>query len=96
MLRFWNCWTHTNQRDLKPLADFHQNGNIATLHNLRTRDTEQMEQELELYASTRKISLILPCLYSELETEAMPRIREELSKVNYLHRVIIGLDAGSQ
>jgi len=96
MLRFWNCWTHTNQRDFKPLADFHQNGNIATLHNLRTRDTEQMEQELELYASTRKISLILPCLYSELETEAMPRIREELSKVNYLHRVIIGLDRADE
>lgn len=78
------------------MADFHQNGNIATLHNLRSRATAEMEQELAIYARTRKISLILPCLYSELETEAMPHIRDELSQVGYLHRIIIGLDRADE
>ena len=48
------------------MVDFHQNGNIATLHNLRTRGLEDMTYELETFAQSRKMSLILPCLYSEL------------------------------
>ena len=78
------------------MADFHQNGNITTLHNLRTRSVEEMTLELETFAQTRKMSLILPCLYSELETDAMPRILAELSSVPYLHRIIIGLDGASE
>ncbi len=78
------------------MADFHQNGNITTLHNLRTRSVEEMEHELSVFAETRKISLILPCLYSELEGQAMPNILKELSKVEYLHRIIIGLDAANE
>jgi glucosyl-3-phosphoglycerate synthase len=74
------------------MVDFHQNGNIATLHNLRTRGLEDMTYELETFAQSRKMSLILPCLYSELGTEAMPNILAELAKVTYLHRIIIGLD----
>ncbi|WP_292285283.1 glycosyl transferase [Marivita sp.] len=78
------------------MADFHQNGNITTLHNLRTRTVSEMERELEIFARTRKISLILPCLYSELEGPALPKILSELSKVTYLHRIIIGLDAADE
>lgn len=78
------------------MADFHQNGNITTLHNLRTRSVEEMEHELSVFAETRKISLILPCLYSELEGQAMPNILKELSQVSYLHRIIIGLDAANE
>lgn len=78
------------------MADFHQNGNIATLHNLRTRSLDEMTYELETFAQTRKMSLILPCLYSELETDAMPRILGELAKVTYLHRIIIGLDRADE
>lgn len=78
------------------MADFHQNGNITTLHNLRVRPPQDLENELEAFAQTRKISLVLPCLYSELEGEAMPNIVSELSKVRYLHRIIIGLDAADE
>ncbi|KFI25938.1 glycosyltransferase family protein [Paenirhodobacter enshiensis] len=74
------------------MADFHQNGNIAQFHNLRTRALDELEYRLETFAQTRKISLILPSLFSELEGEALPRIVDELNKVKYLHRVIIGLD----
>ena len=78
------------------MVDFHQNGNIATLHNLRTRSLAEMTYELETFAQTRRMSLILPCLYSELETDAMPNILAELAKVTYLHRVIIGLDRADE
>jgi glucosyl-3-phosphoglycerate synthase len=78
------------------MTDFHQNGNVATLHNLRTRSLDEMTYELETFAQSRKISLILPCLYSELETDAMPLILDELSKVTYLHRIIIGLDRADE
>lgn len=78
------------------MSDFHQNGNITTLHNLRVRDVNEMEAELRTFAMTRKITLILPCLYSELEGDAMPNILNELAKVNYLHRIIIGLDAANE
>ena len=74
------------------MADFHQNGNIATLHNLRGTSTEAMTQELTNFARTRKISLILPSLYSELEGDALAKIVDELAQVPYLHRIIIGLD----
>ncbi len=78
------------------MADFHQNGNITTLHNLRTRTVAEMTYELEIFSQSRKMSLILPCLYSELETDAMPRILGELAKVPYLHRIIIGLDRADE
>ena len=75
------------------MADFHQNGNIAPFHDLRTRSLDAMEYQLETFAQTRRITLILPSLYSELEGAALETILAELSKVNYLHRIVIGLDA---
>ena len=78
------------------MADFHQNGNIATLHNLRQRSTEELAYEISSFAQTRRITLILPCLYSELEGQAMPNILAELKRVPYLHRIVIGLDRADE
>lgn len=78
------------------MADFHQNGNIAQFHNLRTRPLEELEYRLETFGQTRRISLILPSLYSELEGPALQNILQELAKVKYLHRIIIGLDAADE
>lgn len=78
------------------MADFHQNGNIAQFHNLRQRPIEEMVYEIESYAQTRKISLVLPSLFSELEGPALANILNELSEVSYLHRIIIGLDRADE
>ncbi|MGR3323366.1 MAG: glycosyl transferase [Pseudooceanicola sp.] len=78
------------------MADFHQNGNIATIHNLRTTTDADLTRELVTFSNTRKISLILPSLYSELEGEALPNILNELAQVPYLHRIIIGLDRADE
>lgn len=78
------------------MSDFHQNGNIAHFHDLRIRPEAELEYELESYAQGRRISLILPSLYSELEGDALPDILQELAKVRYLHRIIIGLDRADE
>ncbi|MBL3552076.1 glycosyl transferase [Rhodovulum sulfidophilum] len=78
------------------MADFHQNGNVATLHNLRSAPAELLVRELANFAQTRKISLILPSLFSELEGDALPRILDELAEVPFLHRIVIGLDQADE
>ena len=42
------------------------------------------------------MELILPSLYSELEGDALPKIVNEISKVNYLSHIIIGLDKANR
>jgi len=78
------------------MADFHQGGHVATLHNLRVHQPEALVSELEAFAASRKITLILPSLFSELEGEALPDIIDELNKVNFIHRIVIGLDRANE
>ena len=74
------------------MADFAQNGVIGTLHNLRNRSTEELEEELVAFSGDTPMCLLLPCLYSELQGPALGPIVEELAKVPYLSEIIIGLD----
>lgn len=78
------------------MADFHQNGHIATLHNLRTTDTQTLEKELEVISQSRRITLILPSLFSELEGDALGNIIEELSGAKYINNIVIGLDRADE
>ncbi len=78
------------------MADFHQNGVITTLHNLNQRSLSSMEDELREFSKTKPMTLVLPCLYSELEGDALPIIVKELSKVNYLSEIVIGLDRANE
>ncbi|MBZ0158680.1 glycosyl transferase [Candidatus Methylomirabilis sp.] len=73
------------------MGDFHQAGVITTLHRLGKPNLEQLEKELEETLLYRPIALVLPCLYSELEGEALPRIVDELAQVRYLREIIVGL-----
>jgi len=74
------------------LADFHQTGSVATLHNLHQRPIAELERRLDLIAETRKITLILPSLFSELETPALEGIVDELAGAGYINHIVIGLD----
>ena len=78
------------------MGDFYQTGIVTTLHNLTQRPTDALESELLAFSKHKRLGLILPCLYSELETEAMPNIVRELSHVPYLSQLIIGLDCANQ
>jgi len=74
------------------MADFHQNGSVATLHNLTRMPLEMMEGQLRQFSANRKITLILPSLFSELGRDALSHILDELSGATYINHIIIGLD----
>ena len=63
------------------MSDFYQNGIISTLHNLRTRSVEQLESDLQKFSKSRPMTLVLPCLFSELEKPALQLIIDELKKI---------------
>jgi glucosyl-3-phosphoglycerate synthase len=77
------------------VSDFYQNGVVTVLHRLGEPNTEQLEQELERYAKTTPIALVLPSLYAELERPALKRIVEILSDVRYINEIVISLDHAS-
>ena len=78
------------------MADYAQNGVIGTLHNLRNKSTEQLEAELCDYSQESPMTLLLPCLFSELEGPAMGPIVSELKHATYLDEIIIGLDRANE
>ncbi len=77
------------------MSDFYQNGVVTVLHRLGQPNTEQLEQELERYAKTTPIALVLPSLYAELERPALKRIVDILSDVRYINEIVISLDHAS-
>ncbi|HRT62891.1 MAG TPA: glycosyl transferase [Syntrophales bacterium] len=78
------------------MADFWQHGMVTTLQKLRDYPVEELENELTAISRGRKIVLLLPALFSEFETPAMPRIIEELKDVGYLHRIVLSLDRATE
>ncbi len=77
------------------MSEFHQYSTIATLHNLyEIFDVEEylhsLERKLEGYSDAMRICLVLPSLYSELDTPGvLQNIVNEINRVNYLHEVVI-------
>jgi len=78
------------------MSDYHQGGSVATLHNLTQRSVEELEDELVAFSKVRPMGLLLPSLYSELETEAMPQILSEVKKIPYLNQIVVGLDRANR
>ena len=77
------------------MSDFYQNGVVTVLHRLGRSNTAQLEEELERYAKTTPIALVLPSLYAELERPALKGIVETLSEVRYINEIVISLDQAS-
>ncbi|MGA2327171.1 MAG: glycosyl transferase [Bryobacteraceae bacterium] len=73
------------------MADFYQTGLVTTLHRLSPGGLERIEQDLKRFSKTLPIGLVLPALYSEFESPAMPAILAELAKVRYLKQVVVTL-----
>ncbi len=78
------------------MSDFQQRGSIGTLHRLSDRTTESFESDLEEYTQKQPVALIIPCLFSELEGDALGGIIKEIAKVNYLDEVIVGIDRADE
>ncbi len=71
------------------MSDFFQNGVITTLHRLNRNNRVELKQEMIDYCQRRPIALVLPALYSELESPALPKIVEALKEVPYLTQIVI-------
>ena len=78
------------------MGDFHQNGSVTTLHNITKRPTEYLEADLMQFSKVRPMTLILPSLYSELQTDAFENIVQHLREVPYLSEIVIGLDRANE
>src|SRR5512135_996639 len=73
------------------MSDFFQTGTVTTLHRLKPNSIERLENDLERFARSRPIGLVLPALYAEFETPSMQRIVSELRQVRYLQRIVVSL-----
>lgn len=77
------------------MSDFFQNGQITTFHILGDKGRDKIRKELIEFSKTRKISLIIPVLYSDYIRPAMKNILEILKSVEYLNQIILSLGRAS-
>lgn len=78
------------------MGDFYQNGLVTTLHNFHNIALPQLEEKLRKFAKARPMGLIIPALYSELESPALANIVDILKDVDYVGEIVIGLDRASE
>jgi len=75
------------------MSDFFQNGVITTFHKLGKPSLKKIEEELKTFSKARPIGLVLPSLYREYASGALPNIMNTLKKVNYINEFVLCLDA---
>ena len=73
------------------MPDFFQNGSIGTIHQLNERETSELEKNLAQWGKESPIALVIPCLFSELENSALPKIVDELTEASYLSEIVMVL-----
>lgn len=78
------------------MADFHQSGEITTLHRLVPDEAERLERDLTRLARRYPIALVLPCLYAEFSRPAIRAILEELRHASYIDHVVLSLGQASE
>lgn len=73
------------------MADFYQTGLVTTLHRLGTKSPRSMDRDLVAYTEHHPISLVLPCLASEMDRPALSGILDELASVDWIREIVITL-----
>jgi len=74
------------------MPDFYQHSVVSTLHCLKEIDLPAQEKMLAEQAEKRPISLVLPALYSEVESPALPHILKQLKGVPYIKEIIFSMN----
>lgn len=77
---------------LLSVADFSQTGGVPTLHDLLHRGVGELESDLRGWAANRPVALVIPCLASEIGSDAFDTMVAELASADWLARVVVGLD----
>ena len=78
------------------MSDFFQNGVITTFHRLGKLDIKRLESELRDFSRIRPIALVLPSLYREYASGALPNIMKELRKATYINQCVLSLDKANR
>ncbi|MFQ5697504.1 MAG: glycosyl transferase [Myxococcota bacterium] len=78
------------------MSDFHQTGVITTLHRLGPPALERLETELKYFSRDRPVTLVLPCLHSEVKGAGLVRVREALREVAYLDSVVVSVSGSDR
>lgn len=78
------------------MSDFFQNGVITTFHRLGNLNLKKLENELRDFSRIRPIALVLPSLYREFSSGALPGIIEKLRKATYVHQFVLCLDKANK
>jgi len=78
------------------VSDFHQNGEIATLHQLGPADRPRLEQDLLEFAADRPLAVILSPRAADLKGPSLPRMADELSGAGYVTEVVVALNQASR
>src|SRR4030067_2236417 len=73
------------------MADFYHAGSITTLHRLGRPKPERLMAELELYSLVRPIALVLRALFSDVMSEAMTGIREDVKGAKFIREIVLAL-----
>ncbi|MBW2282601.1 MAG: glycosyl transferase [Deltaproteobacteria bacterium] len=73
------------------MSDFHQSGLITTLHRLSPGNLAQLESELKQFTRERPVSLVLPCLYTEIRGPGLRGILDVLREVPYLRHIVVSV-----
>src|SRR4030042_6769519 len=73
------------------MSDFLQNGLIANLPFLNKENYIDLETQLDELNQYRKIALILPSLFSELQGKALKNIIDVLKEVDYIDHIVVTL-----
>jgi glucosyl-3-phosphoglycerate synthase len=77
------------------MADFFQDGSMATLHRLGKPNVEQLEHDLLEFSNQTPIALVLPCHVKELGTPALRGIIKELKSIQYIRQIVVGIDGAN-
>jgi glucosyl-3-phosphoglycerate synthase len=77
------------------MADFFQDGSMATLHRLGKPNIAQLEADLLEFSKQTPIALVLPCHVRELGTSALRGIIHELKNVTYIKQIVVGIDGAN-
>lgn len=74
------------------MSDFHQLGPVTALPRLVARTDDDLEAEILPLARKSPVSLVIPMVPSEMARPALRNILDEVSKVRYLHSLVVSLN----
>lgn len=77
------------------MSDFHQWGPVTALPRLRELPVERLESRILALTPKFPVSLVIPMIPAEMERPALAHIVEELSRLEYLHSLVISLNKAS-